>query len=163
MTCKCGTQFCYYCAGKWEVPHRCIRYLAGGDLITDKLNTSLKCLRPEEYEYEYTVLGCLVKIPYYLVCLLILTLYFAWCLAVFGLMVVAILVCSFFAGYIALMYKLCRDGNSCGKFAFCFLLILMPVGFVVGWVGVFAYCVASAIPKFLELALSARLFPCYMC
>lgn len=163
MTCKCGTQFCYYCAGKWEVPHRCIRYLAGGQLITDKLNSGLKCLRPEEFQYEYTIRGFIVKIPYYLVCLIILSIYLAWCLAVFALILAGILVCSFFAGYVALMFKLCRDGNTVGKIAFFFLLILLPLGFVIGWIGVFGYCLAGAFPKYLELALSARLFPCFLC
>lgn len=51
MTCKCGSQFCYHCGEKWGSPHRCIRYLAGGALITDRLNTGLKCLRHEDFEY----------------------------------------------------------------------------------------------------------------
>lgn len=163
MTCKCGSQFCYYCAGKWEVPHRCLRYMAGGDLITDKLNEKLKCLRHEDYEYEYTFVGFLVKVPYYLVCLLLMALYIGWCLTVLAALIVGVLVCSFFSGYIALMYKLCRDGNSIGKVAFVILLILMPLGFVIGWIAVFVFCLANAMPRYFELALSARLFPCYLC
>lgn len=160
MTCKCGSQFCYYCGARWAVPHRCLRHLAGGELVTDKLSNSLKCLRVEDLEYSYTILGFISKIPYYLVSFLILTLYFAWCLTVLCVMIAVIFVGAFFAGYIALQYKLCRDGNTCGKVAGVLLLIFLPIGFIVGWFGAFGVGIGSGFPKYLELALSARLFPC---
>lgn len=105
------------------------------------------------------MLGFISKIPYYIVSLLILTLYFAWCLTVLCAMIVVIFVGSFFAGYIALQYKLCRDGNTCGKVAGVLLVIFLPIGFIVGWFGAFGVGMANAFPKYLELTLSAKLFP----
>lgn len=149
MTCKCGFQFCYYCAGKWDVPHRCLRYLAGGQLVTDKLYDGLKCLRHEDYEYEYTFVGFITKVPFYIVVLLLLILYFAWCVAAFALFVAGILIGSFFSGYVAFLYKLCRDGNIGGKICAIVFIILLPFGFIVGWVVVCVYCIGNGIPKFI--------------
>ena len=161
MTCKCGSQFCYYCEGKWQVPHRCIRFLAGGDLITDRLNNGLRCMRVESYEYEYTFLGFLLKIPYYLLCLLILSLYICWALTVLAVLIAVGIICSLFAGYIALQYKMCKESNALGKIVFVILLVLLPLGVVIGWIAVFCVCVYNVFPKYLEVALSGKLFPCF--
>lgn len=164
MTCKCGSQFCYYCGKKWDSPHRCLRYLAGGPLITDKLYTGLKCLRHEDFEYEYTVQGFLMKIPYYLVFILILTVYISWCLLVLVLMITLVLIGSCIPGYFAIQYKLCQGGTRIGRVIFVLFIILIPIGFIVGWFGIFGAIVISLFPKYLELALSARLFPCaFLC
>lgn len=164
MTCKCGSQFCYYCGSKWDSPHRCLRYLAGGPLITDKLYTGLKCLRPEDFEYEYTALGFLMRIPYYLVFILILAVYVSWCLLVLFLMIGLVFVGSCIPGYFAIQYKLCKEGKPIGKVVFVLFLILLPLGFIVGWFAVFGAVLVSLFPKYIELALSSRLFPCvFLC
>jgi len=90
-----------------------------------------------------------------------MTVYVAWSLAILVVMIAGILVGSFFSGYIALQCKFCKDGNSCAKIAFLLFIIFMPIGFIVGWIAIFIYGVANIFPKYLELALSAKLFPCF--
>lgn len=163
MTCKCGAQFCYYCGKKWVSPHRCVRFLAGGELVTDKIATLLSCLKPEKYEYEENFVGFLIKMPFYIVGMLILILYLGWCLAVLAGMIGLILAGSSIGGYFALQFHLIRSNKKIGCVFFVLFIFLFPIGFIVGWFGAFAVVLAKAFPKYLELALSARLFPCFLC
>lgn len=121
-------------------------------------------MRLEDYEYEYTLLGFIVKIPYFLISMIIMAVYVSWSLAILAILITVILVCSLFSGYIALQYKLCKEGNTIGLIAFFVLLVLLPLGIVIGWIAIFCVCLANSFPKYLELALSGRLFPClYFC
>ena len=164
MRCKCGTQFCYYCGGPWVLPHYCLRYLAGGELFTDTLNLKLKCLRMQKFEYDYSFIGYITRIPYYLVCFVILALYSAWCITVLAAMTAIIIAISAAVGYFVMMCYACKElSNTCKCVVILLAIILLPLAFVVGICFTIGLIMYKAFPKYLELALSAKLFPCFMC
>ena len=75
--------------------------------------------------------------------------YLCWSLAVLVIMIVAVLIGSFFSGYIAILYKMCRDGGSCGKVGCILFIIFLPVGFIVGWFVVFGLGIKEGFPKYV--------------
>lgn len=103
MTCKCGSQFCYYCASPWSLSHRCIRIFAGGELVTEKFYDKLSCIRSKELEYEYTFVGYLSKIPTFLLCFCFMVLYVSWSLVVLVGHILGALLFSIIVSYVACM------------------------------------------------------------
>lgn len=106
-------------------------------------------MRPDDFEYDYSFIGFLLKLPYYLLVFLILVVYSAWALVMFLLMTAGILVGTFFGGFIAMLCKLYKDGNTRGKVLFGLILILLPLGFVAGWIMSFCYMMYQTFPKYL--------------
>lgn len=106
-------------------------------------------MRPEDFEYEYTILGFLLKLPYYFLCSLILSLYTIWSLFILVLMTIGIFVGMLFSGYLAMLCKLYKDGNTAGKILFVVSIFLLPIAFVAGWMISFCYMMYQTFPKYL--------------
>jgi hypothetical protein len=106
-------------------------------------------MRPENFEYEYNVIGFILKLPYYFLTILILIIYSAWSLVILAAMTVGILVGTLFSGYIAMLCKLYRDGNTGDRMLFVILVFLMPLGFIIGWMISFGYMMYQTFPKYL--------------
>lgn len=155
MTCRCGSQFCYYCARPWSQSHYCIRIAAGGDLVTDKLYNKLSCIRSKELEYEYTLIGYLSKIPTFLLCFFFMIIYASWCLVLLVGLIAGSLAISILIGYSVSMGKV----YSKSKVVFVLGIILLPLAFVIGFFWFTFNTMRDGIKSYLTFALSGTLFP----
>ena len=104
----------------------------GGELITDKLRNSLKCLRREQHEYDNTFTGFVSRIPYNFVFMLIMIVWIAWCLIYASIGFALVFVFSMVCGQPVLIWKICDKHfyKLIGKVivVLCFLLypVMMP-------------------------------------
>jgi hypothetical protein len=92
-----------------------------------------------------------------------LLLYLAWCTTVFAIIMCLVIAISSASGYFVMIYKICSDFRNDQKYVFVVLcVIFFPLAFLVGILVTIAIIMQKIFFIYLSLALSAKLFPCYV-